>query len=300
MKRDLLKINNISSSELEALIQRAVELKSGKDISSCPLIGKSVGLFFEKPSTRTRVSFEVGVYQLGGQPIYLTPKEIQLNRGESIPDTAKVLSRYLSALVLRTYRHATIEDFASFADIPVINGLSDLHHPCQALADLMTIYEKKGSLSGIRLTYVGDGNNVVNSLMEAAAKTGMELVISCPEGYDPNPEIYRQSQAANNLIKIIRDPHEAADMADVLYTDVWISMGQENEADHKRQQLRGHQLNSSLLQCAKKDAIVMHCLPAHRGEEITDEVMDSPQSVVFDQAENRLHTEKALLEFLIS
>ncbi|MBN2654039.1 MAG: ornithine carbamoyltransferase [Nitrospirae bacterium] len=300
MKRDFLSINDLNSSELQSLFKRATELKSGKDRSSCPLIGRSVGLFFEKPSTRTRVSFEVGVYQLGGQPIYLTPKEIQLNRGESIADTARVLSRYLSAIVLRTFKHSTIEDFASFADVPVINGLSDIHHPCQALADLMTILEKKGRLSGIKLAYIGDGNNVVNSLMESSAKTGMELVISCPEGYDPNQNIYKQCRDINNKIEIVRDPREAANMADVLYTDVWISMGQESEADHKRQQLRGHQLNSSLLQCAKKDAIVMHCLPAHRGEEITDDVMDSKASVVFDQAENRLHTEKALLEFLIS
>lgn len=301
MKRDFLRISDLNSTEIESTIKRALELKSGKERSSCPLIGRSVGLFFEKPSTRTRVSFEVGIYQLGGQPIYLTPKDIQLNRGESISDTAKVLSRYLSAIVLRTYRHTTIEDFGRYADIPVINGLSDVHHPCQALADLMTIYEKKGRLNGIKLAYVGDGNNVVNSLMEAAACTGMELVIACPEGLDPSSEIFNEFQAASGgRISITRNPLEAASQADVLYTDVWVSMGQEQEAEAKKERLRSFQLNSSLMQCAKKDAIVMHCLPAHRGQEITDEVMDSHASVVFDQAENRLHTEKALLEFLLS
>ncbi|MCE5311566.1 MAG: ornithine carbamoyltransferase [Nitrospiraceae bacterium] len=301
MKRDFLCINNLSAAEIERLIKRAVELKSGKDRSTCPLIGKSVGLFFEKPSTRTRFSFEAGIYQLGGQPIYLTPKEIQLNRGESIADTARVLSRYLSALVLRTYKHSTIEDFASYADVPVINGLSDAHHPCQALADLMTIYEKKGRLNGIKLAYVGDGNNVVNSLMEAAARTGLQLAIACPEGHDPSADILKASQsAAGSSIHITRDPHEAADSADVVYTDVWVSMGQEQEAEAKKQKLRSYQINSNLMERAKKDAIVMLCLPAHRGEEITDEVMDSPLSVVFDQAENRLHTEKALLESLLS
>lgn len=301
MKKDFLRINDLTPSEIDKIIKRAVELKAGRDTSACPLIGRSVGLFFEKPSTRTRVSFEVGIYQLGGQPIYLTPKEIQLNRGESISDTAKVLSRYLSAIVLRTYQHTTIEDFGRYADIPVINGLSDIHHPCQALADMMTIYEKKGRLNSIKLAYVGDGNNVVNSLMEAAAATGMELVIACPEGLDPSSEIFNASRAASGgKILITRDPLEAASRADVLYTDVWVSMGQEQEAEAKKERLRNFQLNSSLMQCAKKDAIVMHCLPAHRGQEITDEVMDSHASVVFDQAENRLHTEKALLEFLLS
>jgi len=301
MKKDFLRINDLNPSEIDKIIKRAVELKARRDISACPLIGRSVGLFFEKPSTRTRVSFEVGIYQLGGQPIYLTPKEIQLNRGESISDTAKVLSRYLSAIVLRTYQHTTIEDFGRYADIPVINGLSDIHHPCQALADMMTIYEKKGKLNSIKLAYVGDGNNVVNSLMEAAAATGMELVIACPEGLDPSSEIFNASRAASGgKISITRDPLEAASRADVLYTDVWVSMGQEQEAEAKKERLRNFQLNSSLMQCAKKDAIVMHCLPAHRGQEITDEVMDSHASVVFDQAENRLHTEKALLEFLLS
>ncbi|MDI6727534.1 MAG: ornithine carbamoyltransferase [Thermodesulfovibrionales bacterium] len=304
-KRDFLTIWDLSKDEIENLIKRALELKSGADKNKCPLIGKSIGLFFEKPSTRTRVSFEVGVYQLGGQSIYLNPKEIQLGRGESISDTARVLSRYLNGIILRTYSHSSVEEFASHATVPVINGLSDLHHPCQALADLMTIMEKKGRLKGIRLAYIGDGNNVANSLIEAAARTGINITIACPEGYEPDPDVLdrartfvKDSAYAGEII-ILRNPKEAAGMADVIYTDVWVSMGQEGEAEKKKSKFRNYQINSQLLQCAKQDVIVLHCLPAHRGEEITDEVMDGPNSTVFDQAENRLHTEKALLEFLI-
>ncbi len=300
-KRDFLTIWDLTREEIEGLIRRAIELKSGADKSKCPLIGKSIGLFFEKPSTRTRVSFEVGIYQLGGQSIYLNPKEIQLGRGESIADTARVLSRYLNGTILRTYTHSSVEEFASHAAVPVINGLSDLHHPCQALADLMTIMEKKGKLKGIRLAYIGDGNNVANSLIEAAAMTGIDMTIACPEGYEPDPDVLdraRGSKDAGDII-ILRNPKEAAGRADVIYTDVWVSMGQEEEAEKKKSKFKNYQINSQLLQCAKSDAIVLHCLPAHRGQEITDKVMDGPNSAVFDQAENRLHTEKALLEFLI-
>ncbi|GER92810.1 ornithine carbamoyltransferase [hot springs metagenome] len=300
-KRDFLSIWDLSKNEIENLIKRAIDLKSGADKNKCPLIGKSIGLFFEKPSTRTRVSFEVGIYQLGGQSIYLNPKEIQLGRGESIADTARVLSRYLNGIVLRTFSHSSIEEFAAHAAVPVINGLSDLHHPCQALADIMTIIEKKGRLKGIRLAYIGDGNNVANSLIEAAALTGMNIAIACPEGYEPDPDVLDRARGSKDVgdIIILRNPKEAAGMADVIYTDVWISMGQEEDAEKKKSKFRNYQINSQLLQCAKKDVIILHCLPAHRGEEITDEVMDSPNSAVFDQAENRLHTEKALLEFLI-
>ncbi|MEW6739804.1 MAG: ornithine carbamoyltransferase [Nitrospirota bacterium] len=300
-KRDFLTIWDLSKDEIENLIKRALELKSGVDKNKCPLIGKSIGLFFEKPSTRTRVSFEVGIYQLGGQSIYLNPREIQLGRGESIADTARVLSRYLNGIILRTYAHSSVEEFASHATVPVINGLSDFHHPCQALADLMTIMEKKGRLKGIRLAYIGDGNNVANSLIESAARTGINITIACPEGYEPNPDVLdraRSSADAGEII-ILRNPKEAAGRADVIYTDVWVSMGQEEEAEKKKSKFKNYQINSQLLQCAKQDVIVLHCLPAHRGEEITDEVMDGPNSAVFDQAENRLHTEKALLEFLI-
>lgn len=300
MKRDLLTILDLSANEIDGLLKRALALKSGTDASKCPLIGKSIGLFFEKPSTRTRVSFEVGIYQLGGQAIYLNPKEIQLGRGETIADTAKVLSRYLAGIVLRTFSHASVEEFASHASVPVINGLSDLHHPCQALADLMTILERKGRLKGVRLAYIGDGNNVANSLVEAAALTGMDLSIACPEGYEPNPEILEKARAkASGEILVLRNPREAAAKADAIYTDVWVSMGQEGEADHKKAKFRDYQINSALLQCANSDVTVLHCLPAHRGEEITDEVLDGPNSAVLDQAENRLHTEKALLEFLL-
>lgn len=300
MKRDFLAIHDLTKNEIEHLLKRALDLKSGVHASACPLLGKSIGLFFEKPSTRTRVSFEVGIYQLGGQSLYLNPKEIQLGRGETIADTARVLSRYLTAAVLRTYSHSSLREFASYSTIPVINGLSDLHHPCQALADLMTVMERKGSLKGIRFAYVGDSNNVANSLLEASALMGIDMVIASPECCVPDQGILKNAlKGAEGTITIVGDPGEAAENADVIYTDVWVSMGQEREAENKKAQLAGYQLNSALLSRAKKDAIVLHCLPAHRGEEITDEVMDGPQSAVFDQAENRLHTEKALLEFLI-
>lgn len=301
MKRDFLRLRDFSSEEIDHLLKRALELKSGKDASKCPLIGKSIGLIFEKASTRTRVSFEVGIYQLGANSIYLNPKEIQLGRGETITDTAKTLSRYLDAIVIRTFTHSTLIDFASSSSISVINGLSDLHHPCQALADLMTVIEKRGKLRGINLAYIGDGNNVANSLIEASSMMGINLVIACPKGFEPDPDVLKeQKTSAKSKIRIVRDPEDAAIGADVLYTDVWVSMGQEKEEKQKKKKFRAYQLNSKLVSYAKKDAIVLHCLPAHRGEEITDDVIDSPQSAVFDQAENRLHTQKALLEFLVS
>lgn len=299
MKRDFLTLWDLSSEEIDILLKRAIEFKSGKDANKCPLIGKSIGLLFEKASTRTRVSFEVGIYQLGAQAIYMNPKDIQLGRGETIHDTAKVLSRYLDAIVIRTFSHGTLIEFASNSSIPVINGLSDLHHPCQAIGDLMTILEKKGRLKGIRLAYIGDGNNVANSLIEAASRMEMDMAIACPEGCEPDLDVLERARAeAESEILILRDPREAAGMVDVVYTDVWVSMGQEKEAEEKKRKLKDYQVNSRLISCAKKDAIVLHCLPAHRGEEITDDVIDSPQSVVLDQAENRLHTQKALLEFL--
>jgi ornithine carbamoyltransferase len=301
MKRDFLTIWDLSSKEIDLLLKRAIELKSGKDANKCPLIGKSVGLLFEKASTRTRVSFEVGIYQLGAQAIYMSTKEIQIGRGETIHDTAKVLSRYLDAIVIRTFSHNTLVEFASYSSIPVINGLSDLHHPCQALGDLMTILEKKGRLQGIKLAYIGDGNNVANSLIEAASKMGINLTIACPKGYEPDPNVLEKtSKSKDSKIIILKDPKEAMYKADVVYTDVWISMGQEKEAAKKKRKFKNYQLNTNLLSYAKKDAIVLHCMPAHRGEEIMDEVIDGPQSAVFDQAENRLHTQKALLEFLLT
>ncbi len=300
MKRDVLKISDLTKSEIEALLNRAVALKAGKDANACPLIGKNIGLFFEKPSTRTRLSFEAGIYQLGGNAICMNPDELQLGRGETIADTGRTISRYLNAFMMRTFSHATLETLAANSTIPVINGLSDIHHPCQALADVMTLLEKKGNLEGLKLAFIGDGNNVCNSLIEAAAILGFHLTIACPEGFEPHNEILENARSlAKSEIIVLRDPREAAGMADAVYTDVWISMGQENEAAHKKKKFKEYQINAKLLSCAKKDAVVLHCLPAHRGEEITDEVMDGPQSVVFDQAENRLHTQKALLEMLV-
>lgn len=291
----------MSSPEIEGLIRRAVELKSGGEKSARPLAGKSVGLLFEKPSTRTRISFEVGIHQLGGHAVCMNPSELQLGRGETIQDTAKTLSRYLDALVIRTSAHSRLDIFSSEASIPVINGLSDLHHPCQVLADLMVIHEKKGTVRGLRVAFIGDGNNVCNSLIEAASLTGFHLTIACPEGFEPDQAILEKARAsAKSDIVVLRDPREAAGLADVVYTDVWVSMGQEGSADEKRERFCNYQINSKLLAYSKKDVIVLHCLPAHRGEEITDEVIDGPRSVVFDQAENRLHAQKALLELIAS
>jgi ornithine carbamoyltransferase len=226
--------------------------------------------------------------------------ELQMGRGETIGDTAQTLSRYLDGIVIRTYHHATLEEFASLSSMAVINGLSDLHHPCQVLADLMTIYEKKGRMKGIRLAYIGDGNNVANSLIEAAVRMEMHLTLACPEGYEPDGAVLgRAREEGKGEVTILREPEEAAGMADVIYTDVWVSMGQEHEIEVRRARFRPYQVNSTLLSSASNEVIVLHCLPAHRGEEITGEVMDGPHSVVFDQAENRLHSQKALLEFLL-
>ncbi len=300
MKRDFLTIFDITEDEIQSLLKRAIEMKSGVDANKCPLIGKSIGLFFEKPSTRTRVSFEVGVYQLGAQPIYLSPKDIQLGRGETIADTARTLSRYLNGMVMRVFKQSTVEEFARCATVPVINGLSDFHHPCQALADLMTVIERKGHLEGIRFVFIGDGNNVANSLIESAALTGIDFVIASPDGYGPDAAtVERARKRGKGRISVMTDPKEAVAGADVLYTDVWVSMGQEAEAEQKARKFQAYQINADLLRLAKPDAIALHCLPAYRGKEITGEVMDGPQSAIFDQAENRLHTEKALLEFLV-
>ncbi len=299
MKRDFLTLRDLSADELNAALKRAAELKAGKDASACPLIGKSIGMLFEKASTRTRLSFQVGIYQLGAQTIYLNPNEIQFGRGETIEDTARVLSRYLNGFILRTFAHKTIEAFARSAAIPVINGLTDLHHPCQALADLMTIKEEKGGFKGVHLVYIGDGNNVANSLIEAASMTGMQITIACPKGYEPDKAILKKAVSEGTNARIINDPKKAVKGADVLYTDVWVSMGQEKEVAKRKKIFKSYQINKTLLSLAKPDAIVMHCLPAHKGEEITADVFESSQSVVFEQAENRLHAQKALLEMLI-
>lgn len=299
MKRDFLTIRDLSAQEISTILNRAAELKSGKDASACPLIGKSIGLIFEKASTRTRISFQTGMYQLGAQAIFINPNELQLGRGETSEDTAKVLSRYLHGIVIRAFFHKTVEKFAENSTIPVINGLTDLHHPCQILADMMTIKEKKGGIKDIRLAYIGDGNNVANSLIEAAPLMGIDLILACPKGYEPDEKVHGMALSEGAKINILADPKTAIKNADVVYTDVWVSMGQEKESEKKKNAFKGYQINKELLSLAKPDAIVMHCLPANRGEEITNDVIDSSQSVVFDQAENRLHTQKALLEMLI-
>jgi len=299
MKRDFLRVSDLSKDEVMALINRAIQLKASNDPSHCPLIGRSIGLLFDKASTRTRISFQTGIYQLGAQAIYINANELQLGRGETIEDTARVLSRYLDAIVIRTYSHQIIEVFARESSIPVINGLTDLHHPCQILADLTTIVEKKGGLTGVRIAYIGDGNNVANSLIEGASLMGIELSLACPSGYEPDEAIYKKAISDGKDIQLFHRPEDAIRDADVIYTDVWVSMGQENEAKKREVVFRDYQVNKRLVSLAKPDAIVMHCLPAHRGKEITDDVIDSPQSVVFDQAENRLHTQKALLEMLL-
>jgi len=301
MKKDLLDVAGVSKAEIEHLLKLAAILKDRqrRGILHSLLPGKTLGLLFQKPSTRTRVSFEAGMNQLGGHALVLHMADIQLSRGESIADTARVLSRYLDGIVVRTYDHATVEEWAAEATMPVINGLTDLSHPCQALSDLLTIREKIGRLKGVKIAYIGDGNNVANSLIEAAAKMGMTIALGCPIGYQPDQHVVdvARIEAAKTgaVIEIGQDPHIAVKEADVVYADVWISMGREREQARRLKVLAPYQVNSRLLHRAKPDAIVMHCLPAHRGEEITAEVLDGPQSVIIDQAENRLHMQKAIL-----
>jgi ornithine carbamoyltransferase len=304
--KDLLTVMAVPRAVIPQLLAVASRLKRQwrRGIPSRALAGVTLGLLFEKPSTRTRVSFEAGMNQLGGQSLFLSATDIQLCRGESIADTAKVLSRYLDGLVVRTYDQATVEEWARQATIPVINGLTDLCHPCQALSDLMTIQERKGRLHGLGLAYIGDGNNVANSLVEAAAKTGMSIRLACPAGYEPDQRIVDharlESEVTGSSIELTDDPQVAAKEADILYTDVWISMGREREQSRRLKTLAPYQLNERLLKRARPDAIVMHCLPAHRGQEITAGVLDGPHSVVLDQAENRLHMQKAILLHLLT
>jgi ornithine carbamoyltransferase len=297
-ERDLLALRSLSPREIRRLVDRGKTRGSSR-----ALTGKSVGLFFEKASTRTRVSFEVAIAQLNGHPVFLPGKEIQLGRGETVADTARVLSRYLDALVIRTFGQDRLEEWARHATIPVINGLTDLHHPCQILADLLTIDEKKNRLDGLVLAYVGDGNNVSHSLLEGCALMGMTCRVAAPTGYQPDAEVVKWAQVeakkTGGAVWVGEDPREAAAGADIVYTDVWTSMGQEAETAARLSAFRRYQINADLLRLAKPDAIVMHCLPAHRGEEITDDVMEGPQSVIFDQAENRLHIQKAILEMLV-
>lgn len=305
--KDFLSIGDFSTAEILYLLEEAKELKKLQK-SGTPhpyLAGKVLGMLFEKSSTRTRVSFEVGMLQLGGHAIFLSPRDIQLGRGESIHDTAKALSRYLDALMIRTFSHESIQEFAHYADVPIINGLTDPHHPVQVMADLQTIIEYKGKLDGLKLCYVGDGNNnVTHSLIEAAAKVGMHISVASPEKYRPNQEIVvkalEDAKLTGSTISIITDPIEAMKDADVVVTDVWTSMGMEAEAQERIQAFQAYQVNEELCSHAKSDYIFMHCLPAHRGEEVTADIIDGPHSVVFDEAENRLHAQKAILKAVLS
>jgi ornithine carbamoyltransferase len=293
--RHFLSLDDYSREEIFALLRRTGEMKNGLPGRgpAKPLEGRCVGMIFEKPSTRTRVSFDVGIAQLGGHPIFLNSRDIQIGRGEPIRDTARVLSRYVDALVIRTFGHHILEEFAAFSSIPIINGLSDLHHPCQILGDLFTLQEAGVDIVGMNAAWVGDGNNVANSWIEAASILGFRLTLGCPRGYEPS------LKSGTGNVSLVRSPVDAVRDADVISTDVWASMGQESEIDDRQQAFAGYQVNHELLKHAKPNVYVLHCLPAHRGEEITDEVMESAHSLIWDQAENRLHVQKAILEMLI-
>jgi ornithine carbamoyltransferase len=299
MKKDLISIKDLTPKEIEEIFGLTDRLKKNKNKFSRVLAGKTLALIFQKPSNRTRVSFEVGMYQLGGNSIILSPAEINLGIRESISDVAKTLSRYVDAIVVRTFEHKNVLQFAEHSDKPVINGLSDFSHPCQALADVYTVREKLRTIKAKTLAFVGDGNNVCNSLIFACAKTGLNMNIAAPRGYEPDKAVLEEARgiagAGKSSIVFFANPFDAVKGADAVYTDVWVSMGQEKEAEERKRVFRDFQLNSVLLAGAKKGALIMHCLPAHRGDEITDEVIDSRNSVVFDQAENRMHVQKAIL-----
>ncbi len=302
MKKDFLSIIDIDEYELESIVADAMHVKRLKSAGTAHefLKGKSLGMIFEKASTRTRVSFEVGMTDLGGHALFLNPQDMQLGRGEEVRDTARVLARYVDAVMIRAYDHATIEEFARYSTVPVINGLSDSLHPCQVLADIMTLSERFSDLRDLRLAWIGDGNNVCNTWILSAALTGMEIVVASPPDYRPKDAVINQARAAGGRVTIVTDPEEAVREADVLYTDIWVSMGDEQERAERLRALKNYTIDSRLLARAPPDALVMHCLPAHRGEEITDEVLEGPQSIVWDQAENRLHAQKALLVRLIA
>jgi ornithine carbamoyltransferase len=300
-KRDFLRLTDLDRSELLELIERAAEWKLLGKGGPRPLERMTIGLVFEKASTRTRVSFEVAAFQLGGSAIFLSPRDTQLGRGEPIKDTARVLARYLDALVIRTFEHTKLEELARYADIPVVNALTDSSHPCQVLADLLTVTERFGadalSRGGLSIAWIGDGNNMANSWLEACALLGFDLRIACPEGYDPDAALVAR---CGGKARVVRRPAEAAEGAHVVNTDVWASMGQEAEAAERQKRFEGFIVDEALMKRARPNAIALHCLPAHRGEEITDAVIEGPQSAVFDEAENRLHAQKALLELLLA
>ncbi|HOG08349.1 MAG: ornithine carbamoyltransferase [Syntrophales bacterium] len=302
MKKDLLSEFDLAKDDFECIFEKAKRQKRIHEEGRFyqPLRGKTLGMIFDKSSTRTRISFEVGMYQLGGIALFLNSRDTQLGRGENIMDSARIMSRYLDGIMIRTFSQKAVEEFARHASIPVINGLTDLLHPCQILSDLFTIMEKKGAYEGKTIAYIGDGNNIANSWINAAARLPIRLALACPEGYRPDRRILARALKNNGADILLTDrPEEAVKGADIVYTDVWASMGQEHEQEERAGRFQRFQVNERLLKHARKDALVMHCLPAHRGEEITAEVLDGPQSIVVDQAENRLHVQKAILEILL-
>ena len=303
-QKHFLSLKDWSRDEIELLFEQAAAIKATPETYASALAGQSLAMIFQKPSTRTRVSFEVGMYELGGRALFLGSNDIQLNRGETIADTARVLSRYVHGIVARVFAHQDILDLARYGSVPVINGLSDLLHPCQALADYFTLRERRGTLQGLKLAYVGDGNNVANELMFGAVKLGVRCSIGCPKGYEPNPLIFKSAQREAQKLgspvpEVTQNAFEAVAGADVVYTDVWTSMGQEAEAEERVAAFQGYSVTTKLMSAAGRDALFMHCLPAHRGEEVAAEVIDGPQSAVFDEAENRLHVQKAVLVTLM-
>lgn len=302
MKKDLLKMSDLDKDELLALIELAQKLKYEKQhgIAHELLKGKTLGMIFEKSSTRTRVSFEAGIYQLGGLGLFLSSKDTQLGRGEPIRDTARVLSRYVDGIMIRTFGQEIVEELARYASVPVINALTDYAHPCQVLADLVTIKEHKGGFEGRKMCYIGDGNNMANSLIVGGLLSGMDVAIATPAGYQPHPEVLRFAESYGNKFTLTDNIFEAAEDADALFTDVWSSMGMEAEIEKRKQSFAGYQINAELMKKAKKDAMVQHCLPAHRGEEITDEVFEAHAAEIFDEAENRLHAQKAVMATLMT
>jgi ornithine carbamoyltransferase len=302
--KDFLSLREVEGTDLDMLFKLTDRMKKAPEAFYGKLRGKSLALLFQKPSIRTRVSFQVGMSELGGESVYMDPQELPLGERESIKDVARVLSRYCDIVVARTYQHSDVEEFARYASVPVVNGLSDSFHPCQILADLYTVREKFKALAKINLAYIGDGNNVLNSLLYGAAKTGANLAIATPRGYEPGEEIQKDikllTKASGSKITLSNNPFTALKNAHAIYTDVWVSMGQEKQREQRLRDFQPFQVNAAILSKAPKDAVVMHCLPAHRGEEITDDVIESPRSVIFDQAENRLHTQKALLYILLT
>ncbi len=295
--RDFLAIPDFSTLELTKLLDLAERMRRG-EYTGKPIAGKTLAMIFMKASTRTRVSFEVGTYQLGGHALFLSPRDVQLGRGEPIADTARVLSRYVDGIMIRTFAHAEVEELARYADVPVINGLTDLVHPCQVLADLLTVRQTFGSIEGRKIAWIGDGNNMANSWINAAFRLGFELALACPEGYEPNADLLERARA-HAKITLTRDPREAVTGAHVVNTDVWASMGQEEEQTKRERDFTGYTVDESLMQRASSDAIFLHCLPAHRGEEVAAEVIDGPRSKVWDEAENRLHVQKAIMAVLM-